>query len=590
MEPKQYVGLLLRWYWLVILGIALGGAAAYLTYADEGSTYTAETTLFIGGAIFSPNPNTGQLQLGSQLAVLYSEMVQYDIVLEGVVDALDLPYSTNYLRSRVSAFNLEETPFLIVVAEFDDRDLAIDVANAVAEQLILNSPTNITPEDQAQIDLATTQIALLNQRLDSVNAQIADIDRQIAELGSAPVEEGSGDEASTQAAGAPTVSPVDQAELQRLILLRGEFDRQATDISTNIAQFSSQIISIRQRVNTLEVIQPANRAIVNSPRSRRSTAIIGAAGGGVLAASLVLLIEYFTTGIRTSLDVVGLLGLPVIGTIMRFSWWFIPVPRKQPLLIDAEMNTDLLEDYRVLAANLILAKQIRADRTFLIASPKTRDGRSSIAANLAITMAMDNIKVLLIDADFRKPAQHLIFGLQNTRGLSELLSTDENQRKSLSNGSVDIQQMVGDLKEYVQKTTLPNLYLLPTGSIAENPVYLLGSPIFRYVIETLRRLLQLDVVILDSPPSLNFADSTIIAAALDPSVIITLRAGRTSNSTALKIAGQFTRMGSYIRGVVLNQVNRRDVDHGYGHDYPSTLRLPEPIVQEKKQTAPLVEK
>ena len=182
MKPQQYIALIRRWWWLVVLGVIVGGGFAYVTYRDGGTTYTAETRLFVGGTLYSPDPTGGDLQTSSEMAVIYSNLAQYDVVLHGVIDELSFEMSTGQLRKKVSAALVESTPLLIISVTDSQYDRSIAIANSVAEQLITYSPTNLTPEQQAQVDLATSQIDILRERLDGIVQEVQAIDQQIEDL------------------------------------------------------------------------------------------------------------------------------------------------------------------------------------------------------------------------------------------------------------------------------------------------------------------------------------------------------------------------------------------------------------------------
>lgn len=589
MKPQQYIAMIRRWWWLGVLGIILGGGFAFVTYQDGGTTYTAETTLFVGGTIFSPNPNGGDIRISSDLAVIYSDLTQYDVVLQGVVDQLELTMSLEQLRRKISAELVEGTPWLIISVTDSQRDRAIAIANSVAEQLIANSPTNLTPEEKAQVDLATAQIDILRERLNKIVREVQTIDQQIEALSSgepAPAADGSapGETTTTDETSLPTgetatttgntsttttIPPDKQAQIESLTFRRNVLNTQVTDISTTIAQFSSQMGDVRQRVNRLTVVQPAVRASAEAARSRMVTTIMGIVAGAVLSASIVLLIEYFNTKLRTSGEVVEASGHPVLGTIVRFG-------RKEQfephhLITQTPSGVPIVEAYRALEANLLFSKDLqkgsRYKGAFILTSPEQRNGKSTTAANLAATMAVDNFRVLLIDADLRQPRLHTLFNLENESGLTDLLGHDIEEVIGKVNGSGKPAQLGRLIEEHVQPTIIPNLFVLTSGSLPSNPAYFLNSNSLKQWIELCREHFEVDVVLIDTPPNLVVADSAIMATNLDASVVIVVEAGRTKRDRAAASVNQFARMGSEVKGIVLNKVHARDVDHGHGYDY-----------------------
>jgi succinoglycan biosynthesis transport protein ExoP len=572
MKPQQYIAMIRRWWWLVMLGVIVGGGVTYITYRDGGTTYTAETTLLVGGTLYSANPNSGDLQTSSNLAVLYSNLTQYDVVLQGVIDELSLEMSTQKLRKKVTAEIVEGMPWLIISVTDSQYDRSIEIANSVAEQLIANSPTNLTPEQQAQVDLANSQIEILRERLDGIVKEVQAIDQQIEDLSS-------DDNASTIS----SISPVAQAQIDDLTYRRNILNLQVTSISTTIAQFSGQTSDVQQRANRLTVIQPAVGVSEETSRSRTATTVVGIAAGTVLSLSVVLLIEYFNTKLRTSAEVVEATGQPVLGTIVRFG-------RKKQLephhlITQHPSGVPIVEAYRTLEANLLFSKDLEKDskykNVFLLTSPEQRNGKSTTVANLAATMAVDNFRVLLIDADLRQPKLHTFFKLGNQTGLTDLLDYNIDELLSKVNGSGKSSQLSRIIEEHVQPTAIPNLFVITSGTVPSNPAYFLNLSSLKRWVELCREHFEADVVLIDTPPNLVVADSAILATNLEANVVIVIEAGRTKHDRAIASVNNFTRMGAEVKGIVLNKVNARDADHGHGYDYhyvgrpDATVQMPD---------------
>ena len=573
MNPQQYITMIRRWWWLVVLGVIVGGGVAFVTYRDSGSRYTAETTLFVGGTIFSPNPAGGDISTSSALAVIYSDLAQYDVVLRGVINELNLDISMGQLRKKVSAALIDGTPWLIISVTDSEYDRSIEIANSVAEQLIANSPTNLTPEQQAQVDLANSQIGILRERLDEIVKEVQAIDQQIENLSSD----------GTTSATNPSISPVSQAQIDDLTYRRNVLNLQVTSISTTIAQFNGQVNDVQQRVNRLTVVQPAVRASEQTSRSKMTTTVIGVVAGGVLSLSVVLLIEYFNTKLRTSAEVVAATGQPVLGTIVRFG----RKKRFEPhhLITQHPSGVPIVEAYRTLEANLLFSKDLEKGTkyrgVFLLTSPEQRNGKSTTVANLAATMAVDNFRVLLIDADLRQPKLHTFFNLGNQAGLTDLLDYNIDEILRKVNGSGKPSQLSNIIEEHVRSTVIPNLFVMTSGTMPSNPAYFLNLSFLRQWIELCREHFEVDVVLIDTPPNLVVADSAILATNLDANVVIVIEAGRTKRDRAIASVNNFTRMGAEVKGIVLNKVNAHDADHGHGYDYhyvgrpDATVQMPD---------------
>jgi capsular exopolysaccharide synthesis family protein len=170
----------------------------------------------------------------------------------------------------------------------------------------------------------------------------------------------------------------------------------------------------------------------------------------------------------------------------------------------------------------------------LITSPNPIEGKSTTVANLGAVMAQAGNRVVIVDADLRRPSQHRVFGLENKEGLTTLLLTDD----PVLNG-------------HLQSTPVENLRVLSTGPLPPNPSELLGSRRMGALIERLKE--EADVVLFDSPPSLAVTDATVLATQTD-AVLIVAQWGRTRRSFAEQTVARMRQVGGNLVGVVLNQL------------------------------------
>jgi capsular exopolysaccharide synthesis family protein len=180
-----------------------------------------------------------------------------------------------------------------------------------------------------------------------------------------------------------------------------------------------------------------------------------------------------------------------------------------------------------------------------VTSPGPGEGKSTTAANLAITLAQQGSHTLLVDADLRRPLVHRAFNLVQEPGLTDVLVAS------------------AQLREAVRPNVIPKLDVLPAGALPPNPSELLGSEAMRRLTEQLRS--QYDVVIFDSPPTLAVTDATVLGASSD-AVILVLRAGETEEIAAQRSLEQLRRVQARVAGTVLNGVEK-DRDRYYNYYY-----------------------
>ena len=227
--------------------------------------------------------------------------------------------------------------------------------------------------------------------------------------------------------------------------------------------------------------------------------------------------------------------------------------------------TPIAESYRRLRTNLMFTANNGHKSVFIITSPGPEEGKSITAANLAATMANAGVQVLLIDADLRRPKIHTIFELKNEIGLSTLLSAypgkssdaePEQEGKSFSK-----------LEQCLQTTIVPRLKIVTSGFSPSNPTEILGSALMKRWIDAFRAAANIDVIIIDTPPALLFADSSVLASISGADVVLVVDGSRTRRGAAVEVKEQFTQLGVNLKGVVVNRLNPRDQGGRYGYGY-----------------------
>jgi capsular exopolysaccharide synthesis family protein len=189
-------------------------------------------------------------------------------------------------------------------------------------------------------------------------------------------------------------------------------------------------------------------------------------------------------------------------------------------------------------------------RTLLVTSSIPGEGKTTTASNLAVVFAQAGRRVLLVDADLRKPGIHLVFDLPNAHGLTTMLRTDEISLEAIA-----------------QVTEQENLLVLTTGPLPPNPAELLGSHRMRSILERLKA--GGDIVIFDSPPLQAVSDSAILSSFLDGTIFV-IDAGRSRRGTVRQGRETLAKAGARVLGVVLNRLSggtRGTYAGYYGEDY-----------------------
>jgi capsular exopolysaccharide synthesis family protein len=207
--------------------------------------------------------------------------------------------------------------------------------------------------------------------------------------------------------------------------------------------------------------------------------------------------------------------------------------RAVPLVAYSNPKLPISEQYRLIRTNIQFSSVDKEIKSIMVTSPEPGDGKSTTAANLAIVLAQQGKRVLLVDADLRKPSIHYTFRISNMEGLTSVLTRQI------------------PLDEAISQTYIPNLSILTSGPIPPNPSELLSSNTMGNFMEDM--LEQFDYVLFDTPPILAVTDAQIIANRCD-GVIMVVASGKTNKDVALKGKELLEQAKSRILGVVVNGV------------------------------------
>ncbi|MDH3224492.1 MAG: polysaccharide biosynthesis tyrosine autokinase, partial [Gemmatimonadota bacterium] len=269
-----------------------------------------------------------------------------------------------------------------------------------------------------------------------------------------------------------------------------------------------------------------------------------------------LFVEYLDRTIRTRDEAEGLLGYPVLGTVPSLSPNGEAVEGGAPRVVVRDPFERSGEAFRGLRLNLsFLSVGERPVKSILVTSPGPVEGKSTTSLNLAATFAQYGERVLLVDADLRRPVLHTALELERDPGLTHLL---------IGTNSLD---------DVIHRDVIPNLDVIPAGPIPPNPAELVGSMTMS---ETLGQLeSSYDRVIVDSPPALAVTDAAGTASFVD-GVLLVLRSGRTEQRAAERTAEHLGRLGIRILGVVLNDIQKRVHEESYYLQYQAHYQADDP--------------
>lgn len=538
MELREFFAPLIRWWWLLVA--AAGVAAAFSLFAgmQQPPVYRTQTTLMIGRAIDDPNPSDISIYTSQQLATTYADIALRQPVQNATMKALGLTWLPAYLVRPVV-----NTQLLEIVVTDTDPVRAQAVANELANQLIQQSPTS----RQSNQD----RLAFINQQLDELETKIQETQDQ--------VDARQGELANLTSARqiADTQNQI-YALQSKLDTLRNNY----TDLLANTQQGA---------LNTLTIIEPA--LLPGSPIGPNIPLLVVTAAVFALAvaAGAVYLLSYMDSSIKSPEEIKRLTGLPMLVGIPTINGEAYPdklVTVKQP-------RSPVAEAYRSLRTGVQFSTIDRPESTaLLVTSPNPSEGKSVTAANLAAVIAQAGQRVLLIDADLRRPVMHKIFGVNNHAGLTELL---RNVKLNELDECLD-----SWLDKVIQESQVEGLWLLTSGPIPPNPSELLGSNTNRGLLSALKK--RFDYVVMDSPPVLIVTDSVVLGAQVD-GVILVVDGDRTQKNQLRQSVERMREVNAGLLGVVVNRLSpkmdgyssyyryydyRKSGDGSYGIQQPRT--------------------
>ena len=541
MELLQYINIIRKWIWLIILATTLAAGSSLIASLLAVPIYRTTTTLIVSQIINNPNPSSGDIFTSQQLAQTYVQLATKEPILNATVTALGLRQDWVALRDQVSAYPIAGTQ-LMAISVIDTQPLrAKAVADEIAQQMILQSPTTPSADQQARLDFVTAQLPVIEKEIRNGNLHIADLDQQIANATSA-------------------------RQIQDL-------QAQQNGVSTQVNQWQttySQMLASLQtgRLNYITVVEPAE--VPNVPVSPRTTLNLGLAiaVGLTLSTGAVLLLEYMDDTIRSPGEVRALLGAPILTAVGKISG----ASYSDKLIAEREPRSPLTEAYRALRTNLQFSSLDNPMRTIVVTSAGPSEGKSLTAANLAVVLAQAGMSVILVDADLRRPVVHKIFGLQNRTGLTSwLVGQPTEPAVAAAGGGRWLEPSAvgkgGPLEPYIQSTSVARLRVVTSGSLPPNPAEVLGSGRMHQFLEEINQIA--DIVVLDSPPCGTVTDAVVLSRWVD-GVILVLDQKNTSRQGVQRARENLQAVGAKILGAVINRLDNRGANSYYYSGYQNS--------------------
>lgn len=507
MELRDYLNVIRARKWIIIQAVVIVTLVACVTSLIQAPTYASEARVLIS------ERDTGAALLGTTLSEFSQperglqtqvQLMQVRPLLEETVRKLDLGITPDQLASQVEISGVGQTNIVSISARSGDAQTAADIANTLAGEFVAWS----RDYKRESIRAAISEVEV---RLEQSRAEILELGGRIA-------EEGTSDDLTAE-----------------LSIATGAY-------TTLAAQLEQLKINEQLEIGSGRVVSPG---VVNSaavaPRPVRNGAL-GLATGLVLGLGMAFLYEYLDDAIKSSEELEELHGAPVLGLIPAEKY---DKKEKRRLTLVQAPGSAAAEAYRVLRNSLDFVNFEHDIQTVLVSSAAPAEGKSTVAANLAMGLAQAGKKVAFINCDFRRPTTDQFFEVNNMIGLAEVLAGGNTLKAALQRPMEEM-----------------SLLVLASGKLPPNPSELLGSRKMEDLIKNLEE--WADWVIIDSPPLLAVADGAAVARWVD-GVLMVSRGRQSTRGAARKAREVLENVGARIVGVVVWGLESGGAGGGFGY-------------------------
>jgi polysaccharide biosynthesis transport protein len=439
--------------------------------------------------------------------------------------------------TRARAETIEKESVYRQVRGIDSSSEALDSVPAVASNAYFQSLRAELANAQRQLAQAASELGELHPDMIKLRNAVQDAQRKLqAETGKV-VRSIRHDYEAAQARERALLAALERqkAETQTLNAKAIEYTALLREATAN-REALDKLLQRSREASLASGVQTTHVRVVDAakvpgwpalPRTNRNL-MLSLVGSSAFAFALIFLLEIFNTRVNSPDEVKRHLGIRVLGVTPEVKLQL----GGRSLLVGGGAPPVFAELLDMVRTNLLLAPSLATTSTLLITSSQPGEGKTTAAANLAISLARLNQRVLLIDADLRKPRLHELFGVTQGPGLSDVLVEKPTQAA-------------------FRETKVPRLWLMPSGRPPGNPTDLLGSERFAKMIDWLRG--QFDWVLLDSPPVLAVTDACLIAPTVS-GVLFVVGAGVTPRAVAAAAVERLDAVGANVVGAMLNRV------------------------------------
>lgn len=506
MQPEIVRRIVRKWAAAVLALTVLGAVVAFAVSKAMTPLYQAKGNVLVVAGVGQGGISSGDLNLSAaEATTTAATLMTAPPLLQSVINTQHLNEPLSTLAGNVAATPQTNSELVDVSVTDPSPSRAARIGNAIMSAFV----AQITQQNTDRINQAG---AALQAEINQVQAALNDSEQQLA-----------------------TATPA------QATTLRQEIGDQTSLLSQLTLNFGTFRATQQQNLETVSVATPASTPTTpSSPRTLLNTGV-GAVAGLLIGITMATILEFLDQGLRTAEDVRQKLGVPCVGLVPR---------HVTPGTAKARQERDTLvasEAYRRLRTSLLFAAPDSQLRSVVITSARSGEGKTQTAANLAVALASADQRIVLVDADMRRPDMHRIFSRPLQGGMSELImSVRPGEKLSLRSA---------------RATSQPNLTLITAGTIPPNPSELLASRRAALLLHGLES--AFDLVVVDTPPIDAVPDALNLAAEASATIVV-VDAGRTNATQTQATIETLRSVGANVIGVVLNRAKEpRKPDYYY---------------------------
>jgi polysaccharide biosynthesis transport protein len=532
--------------WLILIVGLVVGAASYFYYKHATRVYQSTTQIYLGASLEEQAPGEKTSTKGQAANVANQVAIINSIVIEQVRSELRKKNKSVLRGSKIRSKAPEKGEFITITAEAHKATTSVLLANTTARAFIRRQHASRTRATERAIAIARRQL----RRIEAASAP---------KTVSKPAATGTGKKTPAVETKAPSTSSV----------------LQAASLNSKINQLEASL-----GVAGAQQIKPAKptTAVLLSPKPRKN-AIFGFIVGIVLAAIAAYVLGRFDRRLRTLAGIETAYGLP---TLAGFPQVRRAIVRREG---EPAPSRFLIEPLRRLHTALQLGvtpdpSRLRASRTVLFVSADAGDGKSTLVADLALVQRDAGERVAIVEANFRRPAQARLLGLDAAQGLAEVLTgkltvAQASQRvRPISPAELAEAPaapvapaepggpggVVAPVATFTEPREAGSLFLLAGGGAVANPPALLGHPAMADLLHSAAE--EYDYVLIDAPSPLEVSDVMPLLKLVD-AIVVVARAGHTREMSAQRLVQLLAQSDAHAVGVAANCLPRREMSR-YG--------------------------